>query len=504
MSGPIRFLLVDDVPENLVALEALLRREALEIDRAPSGPAALELLLQHDYALAFIDVNMPEMDGFELAELMRGAERSKHVPIIFVTAGSREPQRMFRGYESGAVDFLYKPIDPLILRHKAETFYQLSLQRRQLAEQMRRARESEALLRGVMDATTAMIRVKDLEGRYLFANRVCRRLQTIGGRPLLGHRDEQLFTRELTAQLAAHDRQALAAPTPVEFEEQLPQADGVHTYISSTVPLRDREGRVQALCTVSTDISERKRLELDLAQALRMREDLLAIVSHDLRNPLQVIAMTAETLRRRASDECDDRLQQQGEMLARAVTRMDRLIGDLLDMAQLRGGRLSITPAPQDLPALLAEVLAAHESTAAASAISLRLSADPALPVKLYCDRERLLQVFSNLIGNALKFCPAGASVTVCAHCDCELGRLRFGVIDNGPGIAAADLPMLFEPYWSAGERRSGSVGLGLFIAKGIVEAHDGRMWAESEPGGGAALWFELPLDAAAESQAPA
>lgn len=134
---PIKFLLVDDIEENLVALEALLRRDDLEILKARSGAGALELLLVHEVALAFVDVQMPEMDGFELAELMRGTERTKHVPIIFITAGARDPQRVFKGYESGAVDFLFKPIDPHVLKSKADVFFDLSRQRRDLANALR-------------------------------------------------------------------------------------------------------------------------------------------------------------------------------------------------------------------------------------------------------------------------------------------------------------------------------------------------------------------------------
>jgi len=134
---PVKFLLVDDTEENLVALEALLRRENLVLLRARSGSEALELLLVHDVALAILDVQMPDMNGFELAELMRGAERTKHVPIIFVTAGARDPQRVFKGYESGAVDFLHKPIDPQALRGKADVFYQLYRQKQELASSLR-------------------------------------------------------------------------------------------------------------------------------------------------------------------------------------------------------------------------------------------------------------------------------------------------------------------------------------------------------------------------------
>jgi signal transduction histidine kinase len=134
---PVTFLLVDDRPENLVALEALLRRDGLQLLKAHSGGEALELLLLHDIGLAIIDVRMPDMDGFELAELMRGKERSRSIPIIFVTASSSDAQPIFDGYDAGAVDFLFKPIDPRILRNKVETFLQLCRQRQELTETLR-------------------------------------------------------------------------------------------------------------------------------------------------------------------------------------------------------------------------------------------------------------------------------------------------------------------------------------------------------------------------------
>ncbi|APW40659.1 hybrid sensor histidine kinase/response regulator [Rhodoferax koreense] len=135
--GPrVKCLLVDDLQENLLALSALLRRDDVELLLARSGMEALELLLKHDVALALLDVQMPEMDGFELAELMRGSERTRHVPIIFVTAGARDQQRLFKGYDSGAVDFLFKPIEAHILKSKAEVFFQLYRQKRQLAQNL--------------------------------------------------------------------------------------------------------------------------------------------------------------------------------------------------------------------------------------------------------------------------------------------------------------------------------------------------------------------------------
>jgi two-component system sensor histidine kinase/response regulator len=141
-----KILLVDDVEDNLLALEAVLRDDGTELLKATSARAALELLLVHEVALALVDVQMPELDGFELAELMRGAERTRHVPIIFVTAGMRELARVFQGYDSGAVDFLFKPIEPRILRHKARVFLELHRQRQSLKDTLRLNEELVAVV----------------------------------------------------------------------------------------------------------------------------------------------------------------------------------------------------------------------------------------------------------------------------------------------------------------------------------------------------------------------
>src|ERR1700761_6812874 len=135
MQEPVNFLIVDDLEENLLSLEALLQRDGLAFLKARSGDQALELLLKHDVALALMDVQMPGMDGFELAELMRGSERTRRVPIIFLTAGETDRNRRFRGYEAGAVDFLQKPLEAHILKSKADVFFELFRQRQEVAAQ---------------------------------------------------------------------------------------------------------------------------------------------------------------------------------------------------------------------------------------------------------------------------------------------------------------------------------------------------------------------------------
>jgi signal transduction histidine kinase len=191
---PVKFLLVDDLDENLLVLDALLRREGLELFKAHSGREALELMLEHEFALALIDVQMPEMDGFELAELMRGTERTRHVPIIFVTAGMQERHRVFKGYDAGAVDFLFKPLEPQILRHKTETFFQLHRQRQELAQTLRLNEELMAVvghdlrnpLNVILMTTTLLASSTDPELKKCVA-----RLQSSGTRML--HIIDELF-----------------------------------------------------------------------------------------------------------------------------------------------------------------------------------------------------------------------------------------------------------------------------------------------------------------------
>jgi two-component system, sensor histidine kinase and response regulator len=145
MPDEVKVLAVDDIEENLVALAALLNRPALQLIRARSGTEALEALLAHDFALALLDVQMPGMDGFELAELMRGSERTKHVPIIFLTAGAPDRGRLFQGYDAGAVDFLFKPLDPFLLAAKVDVFVELHRQKRQLASQLEQIQQAQRM-----------------------------------------------------------------------------------------------------------------------------------------------------------------------------------------------------------------------------------------------------------------------------------------------------------------------------------------------------------------------
>lgn len=262
--------------------------------------------------------------------------------------------------------------------------------------------------------------------------------------------------------------------------------------------LFDRAGRPRRFIGVVADNTERKHAEVErerllreLEQAVRTRDDLLAIVSHDLRSPLGTISLAAELLAREADASGSVRSRRPVDTILRASGRMRQLIGDLLDMANTRAGRLAVRREPGDAQALVSEALEAHEPLAKEKGIGLQARID-LHGESVCCDHGRIQQVFANLVGNALKFCGEGDSVWLLAAREGTM--VRYSVVDSGPGIAAEALAHLFDPYWSAREHARIGSGLGLFIAQGIVAAHGGRLWVESTPGEGSAFHFTLPL----------
>jgi PAS domain S-box-containing protein len=271
------------------------------------------------------------------------------------------------------------------------------------------------------------------------------------------------------------------------------------------VPLRAREEPVgllvlaSAAAPPSTDLvqefARRAALALDNARLYRnaqrataIREQVLATVSHDLKNPISVIHMSAQVLARINEAPL---ARKQLDSIQRSLARVDHLITDLLDMASIQGGSLAISPAPCEVEQLIADAIQFHEPLALEHGIHLGRGA-PAADITLRADRQRLQQVFANLIGNAIKFSPTDATITVQAALADD--HVLFTVADQGPGIAPDDLGRIFDAYWSGQRHGKKSTGLGLFIAKGIVEAHGGRLWAESEPGHGATFFFTLPV----------
>jgi len=236
-------------------------------------------------------------------------------------------------------------------------------------------------------------------------------------------------------------------------------------------------------------VVEHARLFHEAQQATRARDDVLAVVAHDLRNPLNTVTMAVSLMLENTPPE---RVQErrQVEIVRRAADRMNRMIQDLLDVRRMEQGRLTTDLVPESPVILVNDTIDMLRPLAAGSTIRLDTSIEPDLPLVL-ADAARVQQVLSNLVGNAVKFTPRDGRITVCAE-NME-GEVRFSVIDTGPGIPAEQLPHIFGQFWQAKTSDRRGIGLGLAIAKGIVEAHNGRIWVESHVGLGSTFYFTLP-----------
>jgi signal transduction histidine kinase len=356
---PVNFLLVDDLQENLLALEALLQRDGLVCLKARSGEEALELLLVHDFALALLDVQMPGMDGFQLAEFMRGAERARHIPIIFLTAGSADIQRRFRGYEAGAVDFIQKPIEADILRHKANVFFDLNQQRRQI----------------------------------------------------LAQRDE----------LEAYAR---------------------------TLQAGDRN-----------------------------KNKFLAILGHELRNPVMALTAGLNILKRHDDPEKALAIRAQME---KQVQHLARLIEDLLDISRIDQGKISLKKERVTLQTIIDFAVEASRPQIEGKRHTLTLDVLTE-PTWLEADPARLSQVMSNLLDNAAKYTPAGGRIRLGAHA--AGGFVEIDITDNGIGIAPDVQPKIFELFAqvSPGAKAHEGLGIGLALVQQLVDLHGGTISVTSD-----------------------
>ncbi|TFY97752.1 hybrid sensor histidine kinase/response regulator [Ramlibacter humi] len=364
-------LLVDDLRENLVALEALVRGSGRRVFSARGGEEALSLMLEHPFALAIVDVQMPSMDGFELAELMRGTERTRHIPIVFVTAAGRELNYAFRGYETGAVDFLYKPLDPVAVRSKVDVFVDLYRQRQELL-----------------------------------------------------------------------------------------------------------------------------RMQEQLERAVKMRDDFLSMVSHELRNPLNALYLQAQLRQRMAAKGQPPDLAAFQKMVSRdehQIRSMIRLLDDLLDISRARTGRLAMSPSEMDLALAARRAVEAVHDQARTAGVQISVEAPAAMG--FVGDEFRLEQVVLNLLTNALRY---GRGQPVAVRLRTEGREALLSVRDQGPGVPAAEQERIFQQFerGSTGGQVAG-LGLGLFISRQIVEAHGGRLELRSDPGDGAEFTLRLPLPAA-------
>ncbi len=510
----VNILLVDDQPENLLALEAILGDLGENLVRANSGQEALRHLLNKDFAVILMDVQMPGMDGFETATLIRSRSRSRHVPIIFLTAFSASDQLMFKGYALGAVDYLFKPIEPSVLISKVTVFVDLfkkseSVQRQaaQLVAMNGELRQSEERFRSLSACSPVGVFVIDSAGRCTYANP---RLQAICGLteaqalaagwfPSVYVEDqERAITRWLAYVQSGDDYSE-----EVRFERMGCPLRWMHVRSS---PMLSAQGDLLGYVGTIEDITERKQAEETRAEmareqiarqeaeaSSRMKDEFLAVLSHELRTPLNSMLGWARLLRLKKMDETS--VARALATIERNAEAQSRLIEDILDMSKIIRGKLHLNYCAVNLIQVVEIALDSVRPQADAKSIQITATIDRSIG-KVWSDPVRLQQVILNLLTNAIKFTPDKGTVEVRLEREKDKECVRLQVIDTGIGIHPDFLPRVFDRFRQADSsttRSFGGLGLGLAIVHHLVELTGGTIQAES-PGEGQGATFTIVL----------
>jgi signal transduction histidine kinase len=538
MEERLRVLVVDDDDIDRMAVRRSLKASGIiaDITEAEDAASAMERISSATYDCALFDFRMPGSDGLELLRQIRADGIG--IPVIMLT-GYGDEQTAVDLMKAGASDYLPKnsltperlgqSVRSVVRVHEAEVEAgRAEDQLRIYATQLRTLAEAAIEINSTLAADAMLQVATESARRILGARRAETRLteETLTSAAMRGltpqqaaamwhaseeeEKDKVTSWTDMTREMRTVDIEALSSAM---LDDRAPSTtDPDETYLSA--PLVGRNGRtlgviqlwgkkegrfsesdeailtqLAQMCSVAL---ENARLYKAAQDATRARDDLVAIVSHDLRNPIHTINMAASFLLDVAPAE-DRRVtsRRQLDVIRRSANRANRLISDLLDVARIQAGGLAVEPVPVEAASLVQEAVEAATPLASGKKLTLRREVPEDLAA-VCSDRERVLQVFGNLIGNAIKFTPEGGQITVRAENETE--HVRFAVCDTGPGIPPEHLPHVFDRYWQAKSTAKLGTGLGLSIAKGIVEAHGGRIWVESEPGQGASFLFTLPF----------
>jgi len=525
---PVNILLVDDQPAKLLAYEAILGELGERLVKANSAREALDVLLRTEIAVILIDVHMPELDGFELASMIREHPRHQRAAIVFVSAVHLTDIDRLRGYQTGAVDYVSVPIVPEILRAKVSAYADLYRTSRQLEALNReleaRVEERTAELR----TSTAELRASeerlglalDSAGAAAWdwdavADRLdwTPRFRELHGfdesdPPVLGSVLDRLHTDDRERLRARIDRM-LATPGDDTWNESfriLHPRRGLRDIGGLGRAIRDASGRVVRMTGIDLDITERVRAEEALKAADRRKDEFLATLSHELRNPLAPILNAVQLLAMPTLGEL-----QRSRALAvihRQVLHMARLVDDLLDVSRISSGKITLQRAPVGLSLVVARALETCGPLLEERAVAVSVTA-PDGDLVVDGDLTRLVQVAANLVNNAAKFTPRSGRVDIDTRR--EDGHAVLVVRDTGIGIAEDMLPRVFDLFTQVSrgsQGTGGGLGVGLSIVRQLVQMHGGDVTAHSAgPGHGSELVVRLPLlpaPATEASDAPA
>ena len=546
--APVEILIVDDRPENLLALEAILEPLGQTLVRAGSGDEALRMLLTHDVAMILLDVQMPGINGFETARLIKSRERTKYIPIIFLTAISKDEEYVFEGYSVGAVDYMSKPFQPDILRSKVNVFVDLYQKQRQLAAQqsllvesqrrelelkhMREIYESEARFSEIVGSAMDAIIAFDADGKVMLFNAAAERMFCAQSSRVIGTDVRRFFDEEIQQEtLEGIAKRSLGAvdencKTTEPLLEPVIAFTGVRTTgetfpAEATASSLDMRGK-RTFTLIVRDISERKRAEMklkaqaeslatamaetkalndelaerqmELERAMAARSRFYASMSHELRTPINAVLGYSTLLLENIYGPLNEKQAEGITRTHKAAKHLLELVNDVLDLSKIEAGKIDLRLQPVAFPSLIEDLFVTVRPLADQYGSSLAIE-HKGEPVKVISDPRRVRQILLNLLSNAIKF-GRGKPIRV-RSLPREDGGIVLEVIDQGEGIAPTDREKIFDEFVQLGKTQlTEGTGLGLPISRRLAEMLQGELQIESALGVGSTFRLILPATA--------
>jgi len=543
--APVEILLVDDRPENLLALEAILEPLNQTLVRAHSGDEALRKLLQHDFAVILLDVQMPGINGFETARMIKSRERTKYIPIIFLTAISKEEEYVFEGYSVGAVDYLAKPFQPDILRSKVGVFVELYQKQRQISEQQGLLRasemrelelkhklemtESEARFSDIVASAMDAIIVFDTDGKVSMFNAAAERMFGTLSTDAVENNVRQIFPEAMREHALERISQACDATVGAEgsgpdghiLSSSGLRATGEEFPLEATASCLDVRGK-RTYTLIIRDISERRRAEAaleaqaeslakamselkalndeladrqaELERAMAARSRFYASMSHELRTPINAVLGYSTLLLENIYGPLNEKQVEGITRTHKAAKHLLELVNDVLDLSKIEAGKIDLRLQPVAFPSLIEDLFVTVRPLADQYGSELTLEHNGE-PMKVVSDPRRLRQILLNLLSNAIKF---GKGQPIRVHSQPgEDGGIVIEVMDQGEGIAPTDQEKIFDEFVQLGKTQlTEGTGLGLPISRRLAEMLHGGLEVQSEVGKGSTFRLQLPASA--------
>lgn len=493
---PINILIVDDREENIIALEALLSRNDIRLFSTTSPNDALKIAWDNPISIALVDVQMPEMDGFELVEMLKSNPRTKDILVIFVTAISKEAKYAVKGFGAGAVDYLYKPLDPYITSAKVDAFIQL-------------ARTQDEIRQKNDELQNFAIVVKNSADIICSIDADTFRIKTVNPavETILGYKQTEVFGKSIVD--LAIDRSNFRKKLGEIIKDNLSFSVfefQFNTFEKHIIWVECRASyRNKTIFINISDISPQKSYQQQLIKSKeaaeygkKVKETFLANMSHELRTPVNGIIGLSNLLRKTPLND-----QQSGllNMLETSSRSLLGVINDVLDISKIESGKFSIVRSPNNLKSIVNSVFGLLKFNADEKNIEFLLEVDNDVPDTLQVDSLRLNQILMNLLSNAIKFTDRGhvkLTVSVLQKLNDKV-KLKFSVEDTGIGIPSDRLTKIFESFEQAEEdtaSKYGGTGLGLTIVKKLIELKGGDLTVSSKPGQGSTFnfvnWFSV------------